>query len=298
MNRKKDKNPELALEEITLSKEEASNLAEEMKLKLQMSSKPEIGTEFIPLMIAGLGDDRGLIRRTFVEILGVIGSPAVPSLRKALVYHSNVTVRRAAAKALRLTGDPNALPDLLKALMNDKDPVVQGSSVGAMAVFGESAVKHLLKVLSNPRSTEMQCGLASWGLSFIGAEAPNAIREAAQSKNSKIKAAAIAALGEQIQSYEDEIAKDLVLNALDDPNISVRVEATTLLGKLNQAKWTNTFLIRKLTDSSPNVKKRAALSLMKLNASEAIKDLQRVYKVEKDLDVANIFKLAIDQLIG
>ena len=63
--------------------------------------------------------------------------------------------------------------------MNDKDPVVQGSAVGAMAVFVENAVSHLLEVLINPKSSEMQCGLASWGLSFIGAEAPEALREAA-----------------------------------------------------------------------------------------------------------------------
>ena len=158
----KNAKPELASEEITLKKDEASRLAEELKLKLRLGSMLETSQEFIAILITGLNDERGLIRRTFVESLGLIGKPAVPSLRKALLHHPNVTVRRAAAKALRLTADPSALPDLLRALINDEDPVVQGSSVGAMAVFGESALQHLFKVLIDPSSTEMQCGLASW----------------------------------------------------------------------------------------------------------------------------------------
>ena len=40
--------------------------------------------------------------------------------------HENVTVRRAAAKTLTLISDRSALPFLLKALLNDADPVVQG----------------------------------------------------------------------------------------------------------------------------------------------------------------------------
>ena len=98
-----------------------------------------------------------------------------------------MTVRRASAKALKLAGDPSVLPDLLQALINDKDPVVQGSAAAAMAIFGEEAVKHLLAILVSPTSTALQSGLATWGLSFIGAEAPNALREAAQSKNPSIK---------------------------------------------------------------------------------------------------------------
>jgi len=287
---------EMNSEEKTLQKDEALNLAQELKLQIQLGCLTKASDQLVQIIIAGLADERGLIRRTFVESLGVIGKPAVPALRKALIQHSNVTVRRAAAKALKLTGDPSALPDLLQALMNDDDPVVQGSAVGAMAVFGERAVDHLLEVLINPKSTEMQCGLASWGLSFIGAEAPKVLRKAAESKIAKIKSAAIAALGEQIQYLGDDIARNLVLNALDDPIIIVRIESTTLLGKLHEAKWAKPFLVKKLTDSNADVRKKAALSLMQLKALDAIKDLNRVFLTEKDPDVANILKLAINQL--
>jgi len=292
----KEPDPKATREARILPEDDASKLSNELKEKLLMGTISEADQDLIELIIAGLGDKRGSIRRTFTEILGAIGHPAVPALRNALLHHSNVTVRRSAAKALKLVGDPSALPDLLKALINDEDPVVQGSSAGAMAIFGEEGVRHLLKVLVNPSSTAMQCGLATWGLSFVGAEAPNALREAAQSENVVIKAAAIAALGEQIQCLGDKIAKDLVIQALDDSAIEVRVEATILLGKLHDLRWVKPLLIEKLFDENADVKMKAALSLMKLKEKEAIDELQKLSLIEKDSRVVDILELAINEL--
>ena len=288
--------PKANPEAIILSEDDASKLAKELKVQLHMGTISKADENFIQLIIAGLGDKRGNLRRTFAESLGAIGSAAVPGLRNALLHHSNVTVRRSAAKALKLVGDSSALPYLLQALINDEDPVVQGSSAGAMAIFGEDAVQHLLKVLVNPNSTAMQCGLASWGLSFIGAKAPNALREAAQSESAVIRAAAVAALGEQIQYLGDQIARDLVIKALDDSAIEVRAEATTLLGKLDDPSWAKPLLLEKLFDANAEVRKQAALSLMKLKVKEAIEDLQKISLIEKDTRVINVLQLAINEL--
>ena len=289
-------NYQMTFEEITLKEYEASKLAADLKSQLQMGSALKADESQIKLIIAGLGDQRGLIRRTFIESLGAIGNPAVPALREALLHHPNVTVRRSAAKALRLTGDPTALPDLLQALINDDAPVVQGSSVGSMAVFGEEAVKHLLKVLVDPNSTTMQCGLATWALTFIGAAAPLALLQAAQSQTAAIRVAAIAALGEQIQSLGDETARDLIINALDDTSWEVRAEATNLIGKLNSINSDKSLLVKKLSDTDSDVRKQAALSLMKLKAVEAIEDLEKTYAEEKDAEITQILKLVINQL--
>ncbi len=248
-------------------------------------------------MVNGLGSNSGLIRRTFVEGLSVIGYEAVPPLKKALLHHSNVNIRRSAAKALKLIGDPSALPDLLEALINDEDPVVQGSSVGAMAVFGEQAVELLQQVLINKNSTAMQCGLASWGIAFVGADAPHTLRKAARSEHSAIRAAAIGALGHQIQSLADEKARDLLLKALKDEATEVRVEATCLLGKLHETKWAEPLLKEQLFDSKAQVRKNAALSLMKLKAVNSIKSLKEQEALEKDINVKNILRLAINQLL-
>tara|TARA_B100000029_G_scaffold502361_1_gene577492 strand:+ start:40 stop:930 length:891 start_codon:yes stop_codon:yes gene_type:complete len=288
--------PKVFSKETLLTEAQVSEFAESIKLQLQRGHLLEINADLIELLIVGLGDRRGLIRRTFAEALGFIGKPAVPALRHALLKHSNVTVRRAAAKTLKLTGDPSALPDLFEALSKDQDPVVQGSAAGAMAIFGEKAVQFLLKVLVEPSSTAMQCGLASWSLSFIGAEAADALLEAAQSKQSTIKAAAIAALGDQIQLLGDEKAKHLVINALNDPAIEVRIEATKLLGKVNDQVWVKPHLIKQLSDTNSDVRKSSALSLMQIKAKDSIQDLKKISLREKSEEVITILKLAISQL--
>ena len=91
---------------LKLSEDEANDLAEELKKVLRSGQTPKSDEKNIQLMVAGLGDKRGLVRRTFAESLGVIGKAAVPALLKALKHESNVTLRRAAAKTLKLVGEP------------------------------------------------------------------------------------------------------------------------------------------------------------------------------------------------
>ena len=283
-------------EPVTLSEDEAEQLAEELKQQLRQGRRLAGDTQAIERMVAGLGDKRGLLRLTFAESLGTVGSAAVPALCQAMCDHDNVTVRRAAAKTLTLISDKQALPHLLKALLNDADPVVQGSAVGAMAVIGADAVDGLLNIIVDPNNTPMQTGLASWGLAFVGARAPQALRDAAKSDNALIRTAAIAALGDQIQNQGDEEARQLLLDALKDPDEEVRSEATTLMGKLNDSRWAMPLLIPNLQDSSPLVRKNAALALMKLDDPSAIAELESCMSSEQDASLIPIFRLAINQL--
>ena len=279
-----------------LNQEEATQLAEELKLQIRNGEIPADDSDNIERMVAGLGDPRGLMRLTFAESLGVVGKAAVPSLCRALSEHDSVTVRRAAAKTLTLIEDPRALPVLLKALLNDSDPVVQGSAVGAMAAVGAEAIDGLLEVLINPDSTAMQLGLASWGLAFVGARAPEALRKAATSEHAEIRCAAIAALGDQIQSLDDTEARILVEQGLIDPDRDVRAEAATLLGKLHNPDWAAPLLEPMLADSEGQVRKNAALSLMKLQAKTSISALEERLSQEDKTDVQAVLSLAINQL--
>lgn len=279
-----------------LNQDEATQLAEELKLQIRNGEIPADDSENIERMVAGLGDPRGLMRLTFAESLGVVGKAAVPSLCRALSEHDSVTVRRAAAKTLTLIEDPRALPVLLKALLNDSDPVVQGSAVGAMAAVGAEAIDGLLEVLINPESTAMQLGLASWGLAFVGARAPEALRKAATSEHAEIRCAAIAALGDQIQSLDDTEARSLVEQGLIDPDRDVRAEAATLLGKLHNPEWAAPLLEPMLTDPEGQVRKNAALSLMKLQAKTSTSALESRLSQEDQTDVLAVLNLAINQL--
>ena len=288
--------PSIYKEDTALSAEEAADLAAELKTQLKGGKKPEGDINLIKKLITGLGDKRGLLRRTFAESLGLIGTDALPELRKALLNSESVTVRRAAAKTLKLVGDPSALPDLLYALLNDEDPVVQGSAVAAMAIFGEDAAKSLLLVLENPNSSEMQCGLASWGLSFIGAKGAEILKRAAMSNNEKVRASSIAALGEQIQLFCDTEAKDILTNAINDLSDDVQIEAIKLMGLLDDQNWDLNLIGEKLNSNNPQVRKQSALSLMKLQAISQIKNLRQSLLKEKDLEVINVINLSLSKI--
>ena len=280
--------------ELDLTPDEANELAQQFKEK--EGACKNIQEEKIYLLINGLGDKRGLIRRTYAEQLGKIGLDALPGLLDVLLNSENVIARRAAAKTIKLVGEPSALPSLLKALMNDKDPVVQGSSAGAMAIFGEEAVKYLLKVLTSPTSSAMQCGLATWAITFAGINAANSVKEAAQSDHPAIRTAGISALGEIIQTLNDKHAEDLLFKALDDPINEVRIEATRLISNINQPNKVEKLLIKKLNDNNLLVRKNAAISLMKLNSKNSIFPLKERISLEIEESMINILNLAISKI--
>ena len=264
--------------------------------KYNRRSKKKSSQKEIKLLIKGLSDDNGLVRRNHAEAIAQVGSAALPELIKALLNSKNVIQRRAAAKTLKLVNDPSALPHLIKALTNDSDSVVQFSAAGAIAIFGEAAVNHLIIVLENQEHTEMQYGLAAWCLEFIGAKAPNAIKKAAKSKNTNVKSAAISALEEHIRQSQDQEAIQLVESAINDTAENVQIEAIKLVGKLYRIESLVPTLISKLTNKSQNIRKAAILSLMQLNINEAISPLKDLLKVEQDKNVRTIIKLAIKKI--
>ncbi len=264
--------------------------------KNNIRSKKKSNHNEIKLLIKGLSDENGLVRRNHAEALAKVGTAALPELIKALLNSKNVIQRRAAAKTLKLVEDPTALPHLIKALTNDSDSVVQFSAAGAIAIFGEAAVKHLIIVLENQEHTEMQYGLAAWCLEFIGAKAPNAIKKAAKSKNTNVKSAAISALEEHIRQSQDQEAIQLVESAINDTAENVQIEAIKLVGKLYRIESFIPSLILKLKNKNPDIRKSSVLSLMQLNINDALNPLKDLLKVEQDKNVRAIIKLAIKKL--
>ena len=281
---------------IQLSEQEALDLASHLKEKLRVGLPIDSDPDSINKMVAGLGDPRGLLRLRFADSLGAVGKAAVPALCQAMISSDQVTVRRAAAKTLTLIADPSSLPALLSSLMTDSDSVVQGSAMGAMAAIGQEAVEPILTILRNPDSSEMQIGLANWALAFIGDRAPEALREAACSENASVRKAAISALGSQIQSLDDQQARDLLNRALNDSCSEIRAEAVTLLGKLEDTIWAEPMLLPALSDPDTWVRKNSALSLMKLGVKSSIPRLEELSHQENDQVVKNVLLLAIRQL--
>ena len=279
-----------------LTEEEALQLANELSLKLSDGDKPGSDAESLNKMVAGLGDARGALRLTFAKSLSAVGDESLPILCKALRQHQNVIVRRASAKTLNLIGNKDALPYLLEAFLEDDDPVVLGSSAGAMATIGPDAMDSLLGILKNPDCTPFQVGLINLALSFIGAKAPEALLEAADSDVAEIRVAAISALGDQIQKSDDSRAQIRVFKALDDISPDVRAEAVTLIGKSCDAEDVEHMLRRKLIDENNQVRKNTAMALMKLEAYNSVESIEKAKSTEADESVQAVFNAAINIL--
>ena len=285
-----------SISESQLTEEEALQLADELSGKLSEGEIPKSDAESLKRMVAGLGDARGALRLTFAKSLGAVGDEALPILCKALRQHQNVIVRRASAKTLNLIGNKDALPYLLEAFLKDDDPVVLGSSAGAMATIGPDAMDSLLGILKNPDCTPFQVGLINLALSFIGSKAPEALLEAADSDVAEVRVAAISALGDQIQKSDNLRAQNRVFQALEDVSADVRAEAVTLIGKSCDAEDVEILLLKKLSDEDTQVRKNTALSLMKLDALGAIEQLKMAEQKEDDPDVKAVLKVAINIL--
>ena len=287
--------PGMGLDNQELTSEEALQLAEVLKKKLDEQQVPASDQESLRQMVSGLGDQRGALRLTFAQSLGAVGEIAVPILCESLKQNPNVVIRRASAKTLNIIGSEKALPNLLEAFQTDKDPVVQGSSAGAMSTIGAQSIEPLLQMLTQDNCSAFQVGLINLALGFIGSKAPEAFIKATQSENAEIRIAALGALAEQIQTSRTETNVGILLNALQDQNAEVRAEAATMAGKSLEAEEYQC-LTELLQDTDSQVRKNAALALMKMDGVQAIESLNNAVEKEEDEQVKAVFKVASTQL--
>jgi len=251
--------------------------------------------EILKQMVEGFVDSRGLVRLQLAETLGEIGEPATPFLLEGLANHANPVVRRACAKTLTIIADPSAVPALIVALLEDEDTVVKGSSVGALARMGETAVPELLKILESPEHPESTKGHAAWALAFIGAEAKELLYQALEADSGVVRAAVVGAIAKIIQDEPKAEAFEILINALSDPIKDVRSEAAAALGNLAYEP-----AIPDLTELLQHAawvsRKSAALALMKIGNPMALDSLKVALSRESEVEVQKVLQLAIAQL--
>jgi bilin biosynthesis protein len=246
-------------------------------------------------MVECLGDSRGMVRLSCAQTLAEIGKPTIPFLTEALTHHQNVVVRRAAAKTLTLIADPTVIPTLIRALLNDEDTVVRGSSVGGLARMGEAAVPVLLNILTSKEYSESTKGHAAWALAFIGAEAKEHLYREISSDSVEVRSAVVGAIAKVAEEQQDETAFNLLVNALHDISESVRCEAASALGNLAY-KPAIPYLVELLHHPDWESRKAAALALMKIGDPVALDPLQVALTQETEAAVQTIIKLAISQI--
>jgi bilin biosynthesis protein len=284
-----------ALEDAILrAQAENDNLLQRVHDQISLDSFDHTDTELIKRLVEGLGDTRGLIRLEFAETLGQIGEAATPSLVEALANHSNVVVRRAAAKTLTIISDPNAVPNLLHAFLNDEDTVVRSSSAGALARTGEPAAPALLDILASDKYSQDIKGHAAWALAFIGSEAEDYLYKALNHDSLDVRCAVVGALGHVAQEKSDEKSCNLLVSSLTDPEPLIRTEAAAALGQINYPPSVP-HLILAVKDADLDVRKAAINSLGKIGDRTAMETLQTALNDEQEV-IKVLAKLAIAQI--
>jgi bilin biosynthesis protein len=273
---------------------ENDDLVQRVNEQITLETFDSTDEKVLKQLVEGLGDPRGLVRLRFAETLGEIGELATPFLIEALANHSNVVVRRAAAKTLTIISDPSAVPNLLHAFLNDEDTVVRSSSAGALARTGEPSVPALLEILASDEHPEDIKGLAAWALAFIGSEAADYLYQALNAASLDVRCAVIGALGHVAQEQSDEKSCNLLVSALTDPEALIRTEAAAALGQVNYPPAVP-HLILAIKDTDLDVRKAAISSLGKIGDHTALEPLQATLNDQQEV-VRILAKLAIAQI--
>ncbi len=287
-------NSEVRSEDEALAHAAADALIQQVNEQITLETFDASDQALLKQLVEGLGDTRGLVRLRFAETLGEIGEPATPFLLAALSNHTNVVVRRAAAKTLTLIADPAAVPTLLNAFLHDEDTVVQGSAAGALARTGETAVPALLDILASTEYSESTKGHAAWALAFIGSEAADHLYAALGSDLIDVRCAVVGAIAHVAQERADERACDILISALTDPEGVIRTEAASALGQINHPPALP-HLILALRDADGEVRKSAVSSLGKIGDRAALEPLQAA--LNDPLEVVRVLaKIAIAQI--
>lgn len=283
-------------DEILLAQQQVDRNVAAITKKLKNSTfDPAVDGQLLAKLVENFSDSRGLTRMAIAEALAEVGQPASPYLIPAIGKHPNAVVRRAAAKTMTLIADRAAIPTLIHALLNDEDTVVHGSAAGALARMGEEAVPELLNILADPHTPQNTIGHVAWALAFIGAEASEPIYEAVDSDSPEVRAAVIGAISNIAEHHPEHRAFILLLNALQDPSQNVRSEAASGLAKIKYVDAIP-YLLDLLQSSEAEDRKAAALSLMKLEAKEAIQPLEEQLAAESDAALRKVLELAMSQI--
>jgi bilin biosynthesis protein len=246
-------------------------------------------------LVECFGDTRGMVRLAFAEALDAVGTAATPALIDGLAHHENPTVRRACAKTMTLIADQTTIPTLVRSLLQDDDTVVKGSVVGALAVMGEAAAPVLIDIIGSSDYPDSSRGLATWGLSFVGTAGAKHLHQAVNAEQAEVRSAVVGALTSLVQEDDDQKALESILNALQDVAPMVRSEAAAALGKLSNPAVVPQ-LIGLLNDPEGDVRKTAAMALMKIGERDAIAPLRTALAQETDDSIKPALNLAIDQL--
>ncbi len=200
---------------------------------VELNKRSPAAEEAIRALIRATKDDERVVSNAAIAALAAIGSPALPSLIRALADDEDPRVRTGVAAAIagvdRSGLDAKLIvPPLLKAV-NDPDPRVRTQAICTLGTLQETACITLL------------------------------IQKLKTDSNADVRRAAAVVLGDFGSASKGAIPA--LVQAVNDPDPRVRTQAICTLGILQETACT-TLLIQKLkTDNDADVRRAAAVVL-------------------------------------
>ncbi|MER3501191.1 MAG: hypothetical protein IMHGJWDQ_001200 [Candidatus Fervidibacter sp.] len=262
--------------------EAMDNEKEEMPVRLAAAvALGQMGNQRgIQFLIDQLKSTDEKIRAAAVEALRTIGKPAASLLREA-AKSKDPLQRWGAIAALGETGDPRAVPVLLRALRDQDENVraVAAASLGKLRYA--RAAPDLVRTLGD-KSERVQAH-AEWALENIGDRAIPAIMEGA--KHSATRLRAFRLLGR----LKARKAVPLLVDGLKDQRAEVRAIAAWALGEIGDRRALAA-LRQALADKDLTVRREAVLALGKMGAVEILREQ---LAAERDPVVRTAIQLAL-----
>jgi bilin biosynthesis protein len=172
----------------------------------------------IPKLMAILGDEDVVYRRSAVKALGVIGEDTVPPLVEAMLKSDNVTIRGSAAKALAQVAInypeqpfPQEGFDGLKTALDDANPVVYIAAVMALGEIGIPAFETMVDALHSTDNPALAVSLVN-ALGSLGDRRATEILQTLsedESADSYVRESAVSSLSrlDQVINYKSVTAQ-------------------------------------------------------------------------------------------
>ena len=208
-------------------------------------------------LAGALSDSDAVVRDAAARALGQFKDAVAVTALLGSLSDSSLVVRMDTARSLGRIGDIDTMPQLVRAMETDPDPLVREAAARSVGGFGASGFEWLSSAALSERSTVRAA--AATGLAATGdARSVAVLAPLMTDADSGVRLRAIWALGELKQVG----ALPLLLVALEDPEHTLRGEAANAIPRLGTDAIPA--LIQALRAGNPSVREGAVQALAQM----------------------------------